>query len=203
MAVSRPPLLLRALIGASLACALAPAGFAVWSVRDWAARWAGHPMEERRADFRQVPWLRTPFPELAAFLRETVPAGAGVLIEPVIDPELDAEPALSPPRWHVFLNHYAYPLRFFVRAPALSCVGFRHEAWLDQHFEVLDLDGSHGGPRDEAAERALEELGIEWRLRMPVRGAGPELFGLDRRVPAPDGGGGASWVAVPLPERAR
>jgi len=199
MAASRPPLVLRALIGASLACAVAPAGFAVWSLRDWAARWVGRSMEERREDFRQVPWLRYPFPELAAFLLETVPVGDGVLIEPVIDPAGTAGPGLSPPRWHVFLNHYAYPLRFYVRAPALSCVGFQHEAWLDHHFEVLDLDGSDGGPRDEEAERALAELGIEWRLRMPVRGAGPELFGLDHRELAPDGR--ASWVPVPLPER--
>jgi hypothetical protein len=196
MAASRPPLLLRALIGASLAGGLFPAGFAVWSVRDWAAHWAGRPIGERRAAFAQVPWLRAPFPELAAFLRGTLPKGARVLVEPVIDPAVSERPALSPPRWHVFLAHYAYPVRFYVRAPELSCVGFRHEAWLDHHFEVLDLDGSEGGPREERLEPALASRGIEWRLRIPVRGAGPELYALDRLVEG-------AWKPVPLPEARR
>lgn len=195
MAASRPPLFLRVLIGASLAGALAPAGFALWSLRDWATSWAGRPLAERRAAYAQVPWLRAPFPELAAFLRAALPADAGVLIEPVSDPGASPRSALSPPRWHVFLTHHVYPVRFYVRAPALSCVGFHHEAWLDHHFEVLDLDAedSGGGPRETGLDPLLAERGITWRLRIPVRGAGPELFGLDRLE-------NGAWVEVPIPE---
>lgn len=191
MAASRPPLFLRVLVGVSLAGAIAPAGFAFWSLRDWAANWAGRPLAERRAAYGQVPWLRAPFPELAAALRAALPADARVLVEPVTEPGASRTTSLSPPRWHVFLAHYVYPVRFYVRAPALACVGFHHEAWLDQHFEVLDLDGSQGGPRESDLDRELAERGITWRLRMPVRGAGPELFGLDRRE-------GGAWVEVPF-----
>ncbi len=195
MASPRPPLVLRLLIGASLACAVLPAGFGAWSLRDWAGRWIGEPMEGRRADFRQVPWLREPFPGLARFLVETLPPDARVLVEPVTEPGAPQLQALAPPRWHVFLTHYAYPVRLYVRAPALSCVGFNHGAWLDHHFEVLDLDGSSGGPvADPEFDAALERAGIAWRLRMPVLGAGPELFGLDRRE-------GDRWVEVPYPGR--
>lgn len=195
MSTRRPPLVLRLLIGASLACAAAPAAFAVWSVRDWALNQAGRPMEERRADFRQVPWLRPPFPDLLRFVQSRVPAGEAVLVEPVIDPAAERPDGLSPPRWHVFLTHFGHPLRFYVRAPALACVGFNHAAWLDQHFEVLDLDGSDGGPRDELVEDELAERAIRWRLRIPVRGAGPEFFGLDRRERG-------AWVEVPRPDGA-
>ena len=190
---------MRLSIGASLLCGLVPAGFAVWSVRDWASRGRELTMVERRRDYAQVPWLRPPFPELVTFLDQALQGQqeARVLVEPVIEPGVEATSSLSPPRWHVFLTHYAYPARFYVRAPALSCVGFNHGAWLDHHFEVLDLDGSDSEAaalRDDATAEELDRHGIGWRLRIPVRGASPSLFGLDRRV-------GGEWVPVPLPEQ--
>lgn len=192
MPARRPPFALRLMIGASLACGLAPVGFAFWSVRDWAARWRGVLMVERRADFGQVPWLRPPLPEMVAVIRERVGPGEGVLIEPVLDPDAAPWNGLAPPRWHVFLSHFAYPTPIFVRSPALSCVGFNQDVWLDDHFERLDLDGSSGGPRDELTPELLEANGVRWRLRIPVRGSDPRQFGLDRLE-------AGHWVAQPLP----
>ena len=192
MPAPRPPFALRLLVGASLALGAFPASFALWSVRDWAARWRGVPMEERRAEFTHVPWLRTPVPELVALLRERVGPGEGVLVEPVLPPGASKQVS-APPRWHVFLTHFAYPIGIYVRAPGLSCVGFKHDAWLDEHFERFDLDGSDGDPRDELTPELLEARDIRWRLRIPVRGFDPRLLGLDRLE-------GGRWVPTPFPE---
>jgi hypothetical protein len=178
MDVHRPPLAFCVLLGASLALSAITAGYAARYTRDWSALMR-RPVEEQRRAFGGVPYFRESFVELVSKLKEAIPPGAGVLVEPIAQ-----RGTPTGPRWHVFLAHYAYPLELYVRRPVLSCVGFNYRAWIDHHLDHPELD---------AAERAaLDERGVEWRLRMPVG------WPLDESQPVLERRVDGAWVAVPL-----
>lgn len=186
MTAARAPSFARLLVGASLALSLIPLGFGVQAVGEWREQRAGRSIREQRASFRNVAWFRTEFTDLADRLAEVVPADARVLVEPLAAPggPRAAERGVPPPRWYLALAHYAWPLRVYVRQPEWAATFFTYERWLDHHLELLD-----GGTAPEE-ERAIDELGIEWRLRIP---AWPFEMGglrLDRRI---DG----AWVEQP------
>ena len=169
------------------------AGHAVQYTRDWAANRAGHSAYEQRATFRRVPWLRAEFMDAVDRLERALPPDARILVEPTTAP--DSERAGFPPRFYFYLGHALYPRQVFVRRPEDSSVFFRYRAWLDHHFEVLDLDGSGSAAEPDphaatiAAEewRAIRERDIGWRLRVPVWPYDPETFALDRLE-------GGEWV---------
>jgi hypothetical protein len=190
MAAPRPPLALRALLGASLALSVVTAGHALQYTREWAAERAGRSTFEQRATFRRVPWLQAEFMEAVERLERALPPDARVLIEPTTAP--DSEREGFPPRFYFYLAHALYPRQVFVRRPDASSAFFNFKEWLDHHFEVLDLDGSGGAAEDAAAiaaeeQRALRERGVGWRLRVPVWPYDPRTFALDRLE-------GGEWV---------
>lgn len=203
MDVPRAPLFARLLVGASLALTVITAGFGVHSVADWRANMQGRSVREQRASVSGVAWFRTEFTGLLDRLEEVLPPGARLLVEPAAGPALAAsgERLGSPPRWFLPLTHYAWPVRVYVRRPEQAVIFFTYESWLDHHFEVLDIDG--GGPATPEAvrlaaedERAIDEHGIEWRLRIPTWPFSMGGLRLDRRV---DG----AWVEqadFPRPE---
>ena len=201
MSATRAPLFARVLVGAGLAMTLVTAGFGVQSVREWRAERLGRSVREQRATFRNVAWFRAEFTGLVDRLLETLPADAKILVEPMATPEAANGRESGPPRWYLPLAHYAWPMRFYVRRPDWAATFFTYDQWVEHHFEVLDLDG--GGPADprapglvEEEERAIDERGIEWRLRIPAWPFEMQKLRLDRRV---DG----AWVedpSFPLPE---
>jgi hypothetical protein len=178
MAAGRPPILFRVLLGASLALAAIPAGYGVRFAREWSQR-SGLTLEEQRRSLGGIPYFRASFVDFAARLKQVIPPGEGVLVEPV-----PIRGAPTGPRWHLFLQHYAHPIEVYVRRPELGCVGFNYRAFVDYHLEHPELD--------DAERAALAERGVTWRLWIPVRwtldGSAPRL---ERLV---DG----SWVEHPL-----
>jgi len=183
MVDARAPLALRALLAASLSLTVITAGHAVRYTREWAAKRAGHSAEEQRAMIRGVPWFHPLFLDAVHRLERTLPLDARVLVEPSTAP--DSDRSAIPPRFYFHLAHALYPRQIFVRQPRMSGVFYNYPAWLDHHFEVLDLDGSGTAAEDAAAiaeeeRRAIRERKIGWRLRVPVWPYDPDAFALDR-----------------------
>lgn len=192
-AVRRPPRALLALLVLSLLFTVFPVGFAVQYTQGWSEARRGRDGLTQKLSLKGVAWFKRPFLTYVMRLRNTVPEDARILCIPH-----PVETEVGDARWFLFLNHWAHPLRFYVRRPdRASGTLVDYPRWLaynDKHPEL-----------DEAERAALDELGIEWRLTYPVRtrfeieevllerrteaGWEPVELGPLRRAEPSDGGG--------------
>lgn len=162
--VRRPPLPLLALLGASLSMAVLTAGHAREYVKSWSRQRAGKTIAEQRATLGRrpgmptsiVPWFDPAFVEFVDDLRATLPPDARVLVEP--EPgEIADESGRG--RWFLYLNYFAYPLRFYVRKPAFAGGTLvDYGKWLAHHLKQKDV------VRLLDEEVAIEERGIDHKL---------------------------------------
>ncbi len=156
------------------ACALFAVVTGAYALR-YVGEWRAGRTEQR---IKQQPYRSPGFQLVVEGLRATIPSDAKVLLEPVA---LDASGATPAWRWHLFLNEALAPIRCYVRQPArASGTLVDYPLWLRHHFPSLRLPEFQGQrerehqadtlSREELAQaeaRALEERGIEWRLRYP------------------------------------
>ena len=131
---------------------------------------AGKDIRGQRATMLGVPFFKRSFLEFNERLARTVPRGAKILVEPMLQVLADGREVYQytgQARWFLYLNHYAYPARVYVRQPRLaSGTLVDYPRWLDYHFvDLVGPDGESLSARDDAA---IEALGIEYRLRYPV-----------------------------------
>jgi len=192
-----PEIGLRVMVAIGCLMALLTVGFSVHYTSGYFQARHGKDTRGQRETLLGVPFFKRTFLEFNERLSRTLPSGARLLVEPKPQMTPDGRPVwqyTGQARWFLYLNHYAYPTRVYVRQPELaSGTLVDYPRWLDYHF--VDLAGE-GGPsliaRDEAA---IDALGIEYRLRYPVtkRFQLPTIE-LDQRV---DGG----WVPIELAPR--
>jgi hypothetical protein len=161
----------RALVVACALFAVVTGAYAARYVGEWRAG-------RTEARIRQQPYRSPGFQLVVEGLRATIPPDASLLLEPVA---LDASGATPAWRWHLFLNEALAPIRCYVRQPArASGTLVDYPLWLRHHFPSMrlpefegqrertqDADALSGAELAHAEERALEERGIEWRLRYP------------------------------------
>ncbi|QDU66968.1 hypothetical protein [Engelhardtia mirabilis] len=185
------------LVGVSALMAVFTAGFAVHYTQGYLRVRAGKDIDEQRATLLGVPFFKRTFLEFNERLARTLPRGSKVLVEP--------KPQITPDgrsiwqytgqaRWFLYLNHYAYPARVYVRQPELaSGTLVDYPRWLDYHF--LELEGEDGESLVARDEAAIDALGIEYRLRYPVT----KRFLIDRVDLAQRVDG--EWVPIELAPR--
>jgi len=165
-----PPRALRLLFFACVALSILPALFGLHYARGyWNVR-AGKSIAEQRASLLGVNWFRPAFTSFLDRLDRTLPPQSHVLIEPV-----RAQTTAGRSRWHLFLNHYAYPHRFYTRQSAwASGTLVDYPRWIEHHQRSLGLE------QRLADEAAIRERGIDWILRIPIgiqfRASQVELF---------------------------
>jgi hypothetical protein len=174
------------LLGASLALTILPVAFGAHYARTWWKERAGRTVEEQRAALEGVPWFKSGYVRLVERLERTLPPDARLLVEPMRE-TITPESLTGERRWYLFLDYDLYPIEVFVRAPGLaSGTLVDYPRWLEHHLAGTDAI---------AAELAIVESGIEWRLRYPVEpGLEPREIELSRLV---DG----EWVRWELAPR--
>jgi hypothetical protein len=157
-----PPAPLRLLVWGSLALAFFPLCFAVHYTIGWAQHRAGRPIEEQRRTLVGVPWFKPPFIAFVDRVRRTIPPDARVLVE-----VSRVETVKGRARWFLFLNFYAYPIEFYVRAPrSASGTLVDYEGYVRSEFQRL-FDAGYS--EDRALELLeAEERDIRWRVRFPL-----------------------------------
>lgn len=154
----RPPRPLLALVAVSTALSILPAGFAVHYTAGWWHVRRGKDVAAQRETLLGVTWFKGPFVDFVDRLVRTVPPDARVLVVPS-----RVETRKGRARWHLYLNHYAYPLRFYTKQPAwASGTLVDYPRWLSHHTRQPSLSVR----LDE--ERAIAERDIEWTLELPV-----------------------------------
>jgi hypothetical protein len=155
---SAPPKALVVTAFASTLFALLPLAFGVHYGRGWWDVRRGKDVVAQRETLTGVTWFQPAFHDFLDRFERTVPPDANVLVEPG-----RVRTARSTARWHLFLNHYAYPVRFYTRAPAwASGTLVDYPRWLEHHARTRTLSER----LDD--ERAMHERGIEWILRVPI-----------------------------------
>ena len=191
MAALRPPPAFRLLIGAGLLFTLPTLGYAVHYSLGWQQARMGKPLAQQRRSLKGVTWFKRPFTEFVERLAHTIPPGSKVLVEPS-----RVEVVLGRARWYLFLNHYGYPLRFYVRQPAkASGTLVDYPQWLEHHTTGQTRPGAASTRLSEQLEIAERE--IEWKVRFPMT----ERFRLDEVEVFQQRAG--KWVPVPLAERGK
>ena len=188
MAALRPPLPFRLLLGAGLLFTLPTLGYAVHYGMGWKAARMGKPLVQQRRSLHGVTWFKRPFTEFVERLARTIPGGSKVLVEPS-----RVEVVLGRARWYLFLNHYGYPLQFYVRQPAkASGTLVDYPGWLEHHTAGQARAGAGSTRLSEQLE--IAERKIDWKVRFPMT----ERFMLDEVEVFQQRGG--AWVRVPLAE---
>lgn len=168
---------LRWLLPLVLLMALLPASYAGLYGRIWFRERRGASLEEQRTSLKGVLWFKPEFRMLVKRLKQHLPEGAGILVEPSeIDPQ-EPHPSSGRTRWFLYFNYYAYPLRTYTHLPKLSS-GTRmdYPDWIRYHFDVLDVDesglGIPGVVRRERLQKEVDgliaERNIQWRLTYPI-----------------------------------
>lgn len=151
----QPHLLALAVLGL-VGCVLT-AGFAYRYTVIWERERAGHDIREQRATITDAPWFREGFTLVVERLREVFPPGTRLFLDPTRFDKGDNQKA----RFFLYLTYYAHPVEIYVRKPELaSGTLVDYPRWNDYHranINRLSIDEAH----------AIEELGIEWKLRMP------------------------------------
>ncbi len=149
-----------------------PAAFGALYTRTWFAERQGKDLEQQRASMKGVPWFKPEFRALIARLKEHLPEGTGILVEPHGIDEKESQPG-GRTRWFLYLNYYAYPLHIYAHEPKLaSGTLVDYTPWIDHHFEVLNVDNSFQGMAESITRERLlkkvdleiEKRNIEWRL---------------------------------------
>ena len=193
----------RLLLPLVIGLCLFPLGFAQLYTRTYFADRAGKDLEAQRLSLKGVPWFKGEYRVVVKRLKERLPAGAALFVEPSeIAPDERVPGGRT--RWFLYLANDLYPLRVYVRDPKnASGTLVDYPAWMDLHFETLDVDGSGLGlggilqreALQREADAALDERQIEWKLTYPIstRFRIQEL-GFFRRDPAAEGG----WRALDL-----
>jgi hypothetical protein len=149
-----------------------PTGFAALYGRTWAADRRGKELPQQRASVKGVLWFKPEFRALVKKLKENLPSGTGILVEPWGIDEDEGQPS-GRTRWFLYLNYYAYPLRIFAHQPKLaSGTLVDYSPWMDYQFNELNVDGgAQGMAAAIKGERLHKEVGeqleqreIEWKL---------------------------------------
>lgn len=185
-----PPRALLWLAVLSALMAILPMAFALHYTARWNDERRGQDLAAQRASLTGVTWFKRSFVHTMARLERIIPPGERVLLEPtrVATPSGQA-------RWHLFLNHYAYPIRFYTqRSDWASGTLVDYPRWLAHHVEVdpRQLSLSERIEREQELLAAIEERDIRWLLRYPVtRAFMPGEVELYRRE-------GERWVRVDL-----
>lgn len=166
------PSLLRYLLPVVLIMTIFPAAFGALYTRTWLGERQGKELTQQRASLKGVPWFKPEFRALVGRLKEHLPEGTGILVEPSAIDEKETQPG-GRTRWFLYLNYYAYPLRIYAHEPKLaSGTLVDYTPWMDYHFEDLNVDGSFQGVGAtikterlvKEVEKEIDKRGIEWRL---------------------------------------
>lgn len=165
-----PPRLFRVLVAVTALMALITAAHSYHYTRAHIDVRFGKDIRAQRATMLGVPFFKRSFLEFNDRLARTVPRGAKILVEPLPQVLPDGSEVYhnsGQARWFLYLNHYAYPSRVYVRQPELaSGTLVDYPRWLDYHF--VDLKGPEGDALAARDAAAIDALGLEYRLRYPV-----------------------------------
>jgi hypothetical protein len=173
---SKAPSLLRYLLPVVILMTVFPGAFGALYTRTWLDERQGKGIDQQRASIKGVPWFKPEFRGLVKRLKEHLPEGTGILVEPHAVDEKEAQPG-GRTRWFLYLNYYAYPLRIYAYEPKLaSGTLVDYTPWIDHHFEALNIDNSLQGmsasiKRDRLlkdADKQIAKRDIEWRLTYPI-----------------------------------
>lgn len=161
MLVERARTLLRILFALSIGMSVLALGYAVQNAGDLVGGAARRDVQAR------APRLQQGFQRLCADLRATLPADAGVLLEPT---RLESTGLSPQSRWHLPLNYELAPIRCYTREPAAaSGTLVDWPRWVERHFPgaVFPPELALAPIPDDELERALEQRGIRWRITYP------------------------------------
>ncbi len=155
-AVLPPPPFLLGLMLLGLVGCLLTSGFAFRYFVIWERDRAGETIEAQRVTIEEAPWFKKDFTLVVDRIREVLPPGTRVFLEPTEFGKEDNQKA----RWMLYLTYYCHPVQIYVKKPVWAAGTIvDYPQWNNYHRQNPTLN------MVEAI--AIEELDIEWKLRMP------------------------------------
>jgi hypothetical protein len=161
-----PPRPLLWLAVASALLGILPMAFALHYGARWNDERRGKDIAAQRASLAGVTWFKRPFVHTLARLERIIPPGERVLLEPTRVATTSGQA-----RWHLFFNHYGYPIRFYTRrSDWASGTLVDYPRWLAHHVEddLSRLSLMERVEREQELLAAIEKHDIRWLLRYPV-----------------------------------